>query len=97
MKKFFALAIVATMSLPLFAADGAATFKAKCAGCHGADGSKSMPAMGVKPINTPDTTGKGAAALTAVVANGQGKMPAFAGKLSADEISATVDYVLTLK
>ncbi len=47
-------AIVATMAMPLFAADGAAIFKAKCAACHGADGMKAMPAMGVKPLNTPD-------------------------------------------
>ena len=97
MKKLFALAIVATMAMPLFAADGAATFKAKCAGCHGADGSKAMPAMGVKPLNTSDVQGKGAAALTASVTNGVGKMPAFGGKLSAEEISAAVDYVLSLK
>jgi cytochrome c6 len=97
MKKLFTLAIVATMAMPLFAADGAATFKAKCAGCHGADGSKAMPAMGVKPINTDETKAKGAAGLTTVVTTGQGKMPGFAGKLSAEEISATVDYVLSLK
>jgi cytochrome c6 len=97
MKKFFALAIVATMALPLFAADGAATFKAKCAGCHGADGTKAMPAMGVKPINSPEIKAKGAAALTTTVTKGQGKMPAFAGKLSDEEISAAVEYVLALK
>jgi mono/diheme cytochrome c family protein len=97
MKKVFALAIVATMALPLFAADGAATFKAKCAGCHGADGTKAMPAMGVKPLNTPDVQGKGAATLTGEVTNGVGKMPAFSGKLSPDEISAAVAYVLSLK
>ena len=52
MKKFFALAIVATMAMPLFAADGAAIFKAKCARCHGADGSK--PARkGIKRARTP--------------------------------------------
>ena len=50
MKRFLAFAIVATMAMPLFAADGAATFKAKCAGCHGADGTKAMAAMGVKPM-----------------------------------------------
>ena len=97
MKKFFALAIVATMAMPLLAADGAEVYKAKCAGCHGADGTKAMPAMGVKPINTPDVKGKGAATLSAEVGNGVGKMPAFAAKLSADEISAVVDYVLALK
>ncbi len=97
MKRFFAFAIVATMAMPLFAADGAATFKAKCAACHGPDGSKAMPAMGVKPLNTPATTGKSEAQLTAVVTKGQGKMPAFAGKLSADEIKAVVGYVKSLK
>jgi mono/diheme cytochrome c family protein len=97
MKKFFALAIVATMAMPLFAADGAGVFKAKCAGCHGADGSKAMPAMGVKPLNTSAIQGKGAATLTASVTNGVGKMPGFAGKLSAEEIGAAVDYVLSLK
>lgn len=97
MKRIFALAIVATMAMPLFAADGAAVFKAKCAGCHGVDGTKAMPAMGVKPINTSDVKGKGAAALNTEISNGVGKMPGFAGKLGADEISAVVDYVLALK
>ena len=74
MKRFFAVAVVAAMAMPLFAADGAATFKAKCAGCHGADGSKSIPAMGVKPINAPDITGKSEAAIADVVLKGSGKM-----------------------
>jgi mono/diheme cytochrome c family protein len=97
MKRLVAIASVCALALPLFAADGAATFKAKCAGCHGADGSKAMPAMGVKPINTPATTGKSADALVAVISKGQGKMPAFAGKLSDDEIKAAAAYVKGLK
>jgi mono/diheme cytochrome c family protein len=97
MKKMFALAIVATMAMPLFAADGAATFKAKCAGCHGADGSKTIPAMGVPAINTAAVKAKGVAGLTTVVSKGVGKMPAFAGKLSDDEINSVVKFVLTLK
>ena len=97
MKRFLALAIVATMALPLFAADGAATFKAKCAGCHGADGSKAMPAMGVKPLNIPATTGKTVDQLTTIISKGQGKMPAFAGKLSDDEIKAAATFVKSLK
>jgi mono/diheme cytochrome c family protein len=97
MKRFFAVAIVATMAMPLFAADGAAIFKAKCAGCHGADGSKAMPAMGIKPLNTPATTGKSDAALFTTVSKGQAKMPAFAGKLSDDEIKAAVTFVKSLK
>jgi len=74
-----------------------ALFKAKCAGCHGADGTKSIAAMGVKPINTEAVKSKGADALAGTVTNGSGKMPAFKGKLGADEIAAVVQYVLSLK
>jgi cytochrome c6 len=97
MKRFFTVAIVAAMAMPLFAADGAAIFKAKCAGCHGADGSKTMPAMGIKPLNTPATTGMSEAALIAIVSNGKAKMPAFSSRLTADEIKAAVTYVKSLK
>jgi cytochrome c6 len=97
MKKFFAFAIVATMAMPLFAADGGAIFASKCAGCHGADGTKTIAAMGIKPINTADVKSKGAAGLTATVTNGNGKMPAFKGKLSDEEITAVVQHVLSLK
>jgi cytochrome c6 len=97
MKKIFAFAMVAVLAVPLLAADGAATFQARCAGCHGPDGTRSIPAMGVKPLNTPEVKQKGAATLTKEVTDGVGKMPPFGGKLSADEISAAVGYVLSLK
>ncbi len=97
MKKMFAVAIIATMAMPLFAADGAANYKSKCAGCHGVDGAKTIPALGVKPLNTPAVKSMGAAGVTNVVTKGQGKMPAFGGKLSGEEISAVAKYVLTLK
>jgi mono/diheme cytochrome c family protein len=32
------IALSASLALPAFAQDGAATYKAKCAGCHGAEG-----------------------------------------------------------
>jgi cytochrome c6 len=97
MKRFFAFAIIATMAMPLFAADGAATFKAKCAACHGADGMKAMPAMGVKPLNSPAVKAKTEAQLITVVTKGEGKMPAFGAKLSPEEISAAVTFVKSLK
>jgi mono/diheme cytochrome c family protein len=97
MKKMFALAIVATMAMPLFAADGAALYKTKCAGCHGADGAKVMPALGVKQVNTPAVKALGAAGVSTVISKGQGKMPAFAGKLTDEEIGAVAKYALTLK
>ena len=32
------VAVSASLALPAFAADGAATYKAKCAACHGPEG-----------------------------------------------------------
>jgi mono/diheme cytochrome c family protein len=97
MKRFFAFAIVAIMAIPLFAADGAAVFKAKCAVCHGVDGTKTIPAMGVKPLVSPEVKAKSEAQLITIVTNGQRKMPAFAGKLSGEEIKAAVAHVRSLK
>lgn len=97
MKKYFAIAIVATMAIPLFAADGAAVYKAKCVACHGVDGAKTIPALGVKPLNTPAVKSLGAAGVNNIVTKGQAKMPAFGGKLSGEEITAVSGYVLTLK
>jgi len=95
MKRFFAVAVIATMAMPLFAADGAATFKAKCAGCHGADGSKAIPAMGVKPLNTPDVKAKSEAQLVAVITKGQGKMKPQA--VSDEDAKAVAGFVKSLK
>ena len=97
MKKVFALAIAAVLSTSAFAADGAATYKSKCAGCHGPDGSKVIASLGVKPVNTPEVKEMGAAGVSDIVTKGKGKMPAFAGKLSPEEIHEVSEYVLTLK
>ena len=97
MKKVFAFAAAATLSTSLFAADGAALYKSKCIGCHGADGSKVIAALGVKPLNTPEVKKMGPAGVGDIVAKGKNKMPAFAGKMTPEEISAVSAYVLTLK
>ena len=93
-------ACLAVASSAFAAADGAAVFKAKCAMCHGADGSASTgvgKSMGLKPLRTPEVQKISNADLTALVSTGKGKMPAYQGKLSNDEISAVVKYVKTLK
>jgi cytochrome c6 len=79
-----------------YAADAAATFKAKCAMCHGATGD-GKTAMGAK-LNIPDLKSKPVqsesdAQLTSAISKGKGKMPAFAGKLTAEETTAMVAYV----
>ena len=97
MKKVFAFAVAATLSTSLFAADGAAIYKSRCVGCHGADGSKVIAALGVKPVNSPEVKKMGAAGVGDVVAKGKNKMPAFAGKLTPEEIHEVSEYVLKLK
>lgn len=97
MRKLFAFAIVAAMAMPLFAADGAAVFAAKCSMCHGPNGTKTIAAMHITPINTAAVKKLGAAGITSVVTNGKPPMPAFKGKLSGDEINAVVQHVLSLK
>ena len=75
--------------MPMFAADGAATYKAKCAMCHGADGKGKTPLAGTK---------LSAAEIEKFTAEGKApKMPKYEGKLSAEEIKAVAEYVKSLK
>jgi cytochrome c6 len=81
-------------------ADGADTFKAKCAMCHGADGAGQTAMgknMGLKDLGSADIQKQSDAALTATITNGKGKMPPYGSKLSADEIAGVVKYIRTLK
>ena len=92
----------AMLTLPLsgLAADGAATFKAKCASCHGADGSGSSPMgkkMGLRDLGSADVQKQTDAQLTEITAKGKAKMPAYEAKLSADDIKALVAHMRTLK
>ncbi len=91
------LGLIAGMAMPALAADGAAIYKAKCAMCHGPDGSKANAAMGIKPLSGPEVQAQSDAQLTEVTSKGKGKMPAYAGKLSDEEIKAVVAYIRTLK
>ncbi len=96
------LAILAIMLAPLhlFAADGAAVYKAKCASCHGPDGKGETSigkSMKLKSLGSADVQKTSDADLTKVIADGKGKMPAYKAKLSADEIKAVVAYIRTLK
>ena len=88
------VAMSASLALPAFAADGAATYKAKCAGCHGAEGQgKVGPALKGTSLTADqinDLLTKG---------NDAKKPPhkkALAG-VSADDAKAVADFVKTLK
>ena len=70
--------------------DAAAIFGARCARCHGAD-----RVSGGAPDLVPDQLTKGSEAYLAIITNGSGPMPAFGGNLSAAEIEALVDFILS--
>jgi cytochrome c6 len=87
-----AIAVMSFPSLSAQAQDGSATYKAKCAMCHGADGSK----IAGHDLSSAAVQGTSDADLSAVIANGKGKMPA-SKSLKPDQVTALVAYVRTLK
>ena len=71
-------------------------YKAKCMGCHGADGSANTKAgknTGAHDFRLPDTDKETDAALIEIVTKGKKKMPKFEEKLKAKEIKELVEYV----
>ncbi len=96
------LVLTATVSLAgalAFADSGEATYKAKCATCHGSTGTPNpgiAKAMGVKPASDPSIKSLSVAAETSAVKNGKGKMKPVAGLTDA-QIKDVVTYFRTLK
>ncbi len=84
-------------STPAFA-DDAATFKAKCAMCHGADGKGTAVGqkMGVHDFASADVQKMSDAELAEVITKGKNKMPSYAGKLPESDIKGLVAYVRQL-
>ena len=80
------------------AADDAATFKAKCAMCHGADGKGSAVGqkMGVHDFTSPEVQKMSDAELTDAITKGKNKMPSYAGKLQESDIKGLVGYIRQL-
>jgi mono/diheme cytochrome c family protein len=82
------------------AADAAATFKAKCAACHGADGSGNTPAgkgLKVKDLRSSEVQGMTDDQLLEIISKGKGKMPAYEKSLGADTCKALVAHIRSLK
>ncbi|MGB8324744.1 MAG: cytochrome c [Candidatus Acidiferrum sp.] len=76
-------------------ASAEATFKAKCAACHGADG-KGKEMMKTRDLGSPDVQKQTDADLTTIITKGKGKMPAY-GTLTPDQVKDLVTYVRSLK
>ncbi len=92
-------AVLALASAVCFAESGEATYKAKCAMCHGATGTPSAgmaKAMGIKPASDPSIKKLTVEQMVAVVKNGKGKMKPVAG-LSDAQIKEVATFYKGLK
>lgn len=79
---------------------GADTYKAKCAMCHGAAGDGNTPAgkaFKAPSFSSPEVLKASDADLIAVTKKGKGKMPAWDGKLTDDQIKDVIGYIHTLQ
>lgn len=99
MKKTLIGSLLLALALPVVAfADGAAIYKAKCAGCHGPDGSGQTrvgKSLKVRDLRSAEAQKRSDAEMTKVLTNGKGKMPK--SKLPADDMKAVIAFVRSLK
>jgi len=80
-------------------AAGADTFKAKCAGCHGADGSGNTPMgqrMKVRDLRSAEVQKQSDAELTSIVTNGKPPMPGYGKSLAAGDITQLVAHLRSI-
>ena len=87
--KRLALTLALAASPALAGESGLVVFHTRCSRCHGEDG------RGSAVFTTPSFLASGltAAEMAAVIGGGRGRMPAFKGKLSGEEIAAVAAYV----
>jgi mono/diheme cytochrome c family protein len=96
------LALVsASLAVPAMAQQaGEATYKAKCAMCHGADGTGNTPIgknMKLRSFKSPEDIKATDADLFKQTKDGVGKMQGYAGKLTDAQIQDVVTYIRTLQ
>ena len=93
------LTLLAVPAVPVMA-DGASVYKAKCALCHGENGSgdtKMGKKLGLKDLRSPEMKKKSDQEIVKVITDGKDKMPAFKSKLSTKEILEVTKFVKGLK
>ncbi len=84
--------LIAICSHPAAAQDAAATYKAKCAMCHGPDGKGGK--MGTRDFASAEVKAESDAQLTEIITKGKPpKMPAYGEKLKDTEIKDLVAYI----
>ncbi len=105
MKGLIGVALISVMMafaepIVLAQSSGVDIYKAKCLICHAVDGSGNMPAgkaTKTPSFNSAEMLKMSDADFLADTRNGKGKMPAYSGKLSDQEIKNVVAYIHTLQ
>jgi len=95
---FFVVSIARANPAPDRAADSA-TYRTKCATCHGPDGSGSAvgKSMNVPDLRLPVVQKMSDAQLAQIISDGKGGMPPFKSSLNEDQIHSMVSYVRSLR
>ena len=81
------------------AQNAASLFKAKCAACHGADGSGNTSVgktMKIGDFHSPEVQNASDAQLTDMITTGKSAMPSYKGKLTDDQVKQLVSYIRDL-
>lgn len=71
-------------------------FTSKCAMCHGPEGSAQTTMaknLKIRDFHSSDVQEQSDADLKTVITKGKGKMPAFGGKLTGEQIGQLVSYI----
>ena len=79
-------------------AASSATFRTKCAMCHGQDGGGSEvgKSMNVPDLRSPAVQKLSDDQLAQIISNGKGGMPSFKNSLSKDQIHSLVTHIRSL-
>ncbi len=93
------LAVAAMLTSSAPAQTAADLYKTKCVSCHGADGKGDTAVgkkLGVKAFSDPEVAKSSDQVWFDATKKGKGKMPAYDGKLTDDQIKELVKYMRSL-
>ncbi|KAA6462039.1 cytochrome c [Acidobacteria bacterium AB60] len=99
MKALIRVAILmacAGVAVAAHAEQAAEVYKSKCALCHGASGDANTPAgkaFKVPPFNAEAVAKESDAELLEIAKTGKGKMPAWQGKLTDNQLKDLITYI----
>ena len=94
------LILLLAAAAPAFSQNAADLYKSKCQMCHGADGKGNgavAAKFGVRDFHSAVVAKESDQELFTITKDGKNKMPAYAGKLTDDQIKEQVAYIRSLK